>query len=48
MTVKDDDLEGQVKSKHYVPLSELLRGHWHGLILQCCYEAWIGGSFYLG
>uniref|UniRef100_A0A383VDF7 Major facilitator superfamily (MFS) profile domain-containing protein n=1 Tax=Tetradesmus obliquus TaxID=3088 RepID=A0A383VDF7_TETOB len=42
------DVESQGLEKHYVPLVELFRGYWSGLILQCGYEAWIGGSFYLG
>lgn len=32
----------QKLEKHYVPLAELFRGHWLGLILQTGYEAWIG------
>uniref|UniRef100_A0A383VCS5 Major facilitator superfamily (MFS) profile domain-containing protein n=1 Tax=Tetradesmus obliquus TaxID=3088 RepID=A0A383VCS5_TETOB len=39
---------GEGLEKHYVPIMELFRGYWSGLILQCGYEAWIGGSFYLG
>jgi hypothetical protein len=27
------------QQKHYVPLGYVLRNHWHGLILQACYEA---------
>ena len=26
--------------KHYVPLAELFRGHWPGILLQLGYEAW--------
>lgn len=29
----------QKLEKHYVPLNELVRNHWHGLILQTGYEA---------
>lgn len=39
---------GEGLEKHYVPIMELFRSYWSGLILQCGYEAWIGGSFYLG
>ncbi|KAF6255166.1 major facilitator superfamily domain-containing protein [Scenedesmus sp. NREL 46B-D3] len=39
---------GEQLEKHYVPILELFRGYWSGLVLQCGYEAWIGGSFYLG
>lgn len=42
-SVKDPETE-----KHYVPLTYLLKNHWHGLILQTGYEAWIGAGFYLG
>lgn len=42
------DTEGQGLEKHYVPLFELFRGYWSGLILQMGYEAWIAASFYLG
>ena len=26
-------------AKHYVPVLELFRGHWFGIIVQACYEA---------
>jgi hypothetical protein len=26
-------------TKHYVPVLELFRGHWFGIIIQACYEA---------
>jgi hypothetical protein len=26
-------------TKHYVPVLELFRGHWFGIIVQACYEA---------
>ncbi|KAF6255165.1 major facilitator superfamily domain-containing protein [Scenedesmus sp. NREL 46B-D3] len=42
------DVESQGAGKHYVPILELFRGYWSGLVLQCGYEAWIGASFYLG
>eukprot|EP00775_Hariotina_reticulata_P013429 gene13429-13557_t len=42
------DVESQGLEKHYVPLMELFRGYWSGLLLQMGYEAWIGASFYLG
>lgn len=25
--------------KHYIPVLELFRGHWFGIIVQSCYEA---------
>jgi hypothetical protein len=26
-------------AKHYVPVLELFRGHWQGILIQTCYEA---------
>jgi len=26
-------------TKHYVPVLELFRGHWFGILVQMCYEA---------
>jgi hypothetical protein len=33
-------------TKHYVPVLELFRGHWQGIIIQACYEAceWTNGD----
>lgn len=30
---------GKAATKHYVPVLELFRGHWQGIIVQSCYEA---------
>jgi hypothetical protein len=30
---------GEHLEKHYVPILELFRGYWSGLVLQCGYEA---------
>jgi hypothetical protein len=30
---------GEHLEKHYVPILELFRGYWSGLLLQCGYEA---------
>jgi hypothetical protein len=39
-TVVAKDVEsGAAKTKHYVPVLELFRGHWQGILVQTCYEA---------
>jgi hypothetical protein len=40
-TVQTKDIEAGAKpvTKHYVPVLELFRGHWLGIIVQSCYEA---------
>uniref|UniRef100_A0A383WEF0 Major facilitator superfamily (MFS) profile domain-containing protein n=1 Tax=Tetradesmus obliquus TaxID=3088 RepID=A0A383WEF0_TETOB len=47
-----DDLEAVRKlllaERHYVPVVELLRGHWGALLLQCGYQAWIAAALHLG
>lgn len=30
---------GGAPGKHYVPVLELFRGHWVGILVQTCYEA---------
>lgn len=49
------DLEGQSaaaaadeKKAHYVPVYELFRGYWSGLLLHSLYGAWISASFLIG
>jgi hypothetical protein len=39
-TVVPKDVEsGEKTTKHYVPVLELFRGHWKGILIQTCYEA---------
>eukprot|EP00878_Enallax_costatus_P023718 GHUV01025255.1.p1 GENE.GHUV01025255.1~~GHUV01025255.1.p1 ORF type:complete len:283 (+),score=58.22 GHUV01025255.1:36-884(+) len=43
------DLEAQaLATKHYVPLVELFRGYWRGILVQIAYTAWVGAVFYWG
>eukprot|EP00879_Flechtneria_rotunda_P018557 GHRR01019471.1.p1 GENE.GHRR01019471.1~~GHRR01019471.1.p1 ORF type:complete len:249 (+),score=54.38 GHRR01019471.1:262-1008(+) len=48
VTAADVESRVSAEDKHYVPVLELFRGYWSGLLLQMGYEAWIGASFYLG
>jgi hypothetical protein len=36
---KDVEAGGAGPTKHYVPVLELFRGHWQGILVQTCYEA---------
>jgi hypothetical protein len=37
--IEADVIHEKVVAKHYVPVVELFRGHWQGILVQTTYEA---------